>query len=89
MVLGGQKRRSFRNLTAADSIGQSSTFWLNLVERFFSELTQRQLRRLAVNSVAELEHAIDRYINARNRDPKPFTWTASAETILNKVPPRQ
>ncbi len=63
----------------------TSTSWLNLVERFFSELTQRQLKRLAVNNVAELEQVIDRYIDARNRDPKPFTWTAAAETILEKV----
>ena len=63
----------------------TSTSWLNLVERFFSELTQRQLKRLVVNNVAELEQAIDRYIDARNRDPKPFTWTAAAETILEKV----
>jgi transposase len=63
----------------------TSTSWLNLVERFFSELTTRQLKRLAVNSVAELEETIRRYIDARNRDPKPFTWTASADLILEKV----
>jgi transposase len=63
----------------------TSTSWLNLVERFFSELTTRQLKRLAVHSVAELEDAIRRYIEARTREPKPFTWTASAESILEKV----
>ena len=60
----------------------TSTTWLNLVERFFSEITTRQLRRLAVNSVAELEQAIHRYVDARNQDPRPFTWTASADLIL-------
>lgn len=59
--------------------------WLNLVERFFSELTTRQLRRLAVNSVAELIDRITEYIEHRNRDPKPFTWTASVQSILRKV----
>lgn len=63
----------------------TSASWLNLVERFFSELTTRQLRRLAVNSVAELEAAIHRYIELRNEAPTPFTWTASVRSILAKV----
>jgi len=49
----------------------TSTSWLNLVERFFSEITTRQIRRLAVHSVAELIEAIDHYIDLRNKDPKP------------------
>lgn len=63
----------------------TSASWLNLVERFFSELTTRQLRRLAVTSVGELEAAIHRYIAVRNADPKPFTWTASVRSIITKV----
>ncbi len=63
----------------------TSASWLNLVERFFSELTTRQLRRLAVTSVRELEHAIREYIAQRNTDPTPFTWTASVRAILAKV----
>lgn len=63
----------------------TSASWLNLVERFFSELTTRQLRRLAVTSVNELEQAIDDYIGRRNKEPKPFTWTASVRSILTKV----
>ena len=63
----------------------TSASWLNLVERFFSELTTRQLRRLAVTSVRELEHAIRQYITQRNTEPKPFTWTASVRSILAKV----
>jgi transposase len=63
----------------------TSASWLNLVERFFSELTTRQLRRLAVTSVRELEHAIQQYIAHRNTDPTPFTWTASVRSILAKV----
>jgi transposase len=63
----------------------TSASWLNLVERFFSELTTRQLRRLAVTSVKALEQAIDAYITQRNTDPHPFTWTASVRTILSKV----
>ncbi len=63
----------------------TSASWLNLVERFFSELTTRELRRLAVTSVHELEAAIDGYVARRNDDPRPFTWTASVRSILAKV----
>ena len=51
----------------------TSTSWLNLVERFFSELTERQLRRLAVTSVGELIEHITRYIDRRNINPKPLS----------------
>lgn len=63
----------------------TSASWMNLVERFFSELTQRQLKRLAVSSVDQLESAIHAYIDARNEDPTPFVWTASVEHIIEKV----
>ena len=63
----------------------TSASWLNLVERFFSELTTRQLRRRAVTSVNELITAITAYIRQRNLDPTPFTWTASVDSILQKV----
>jgi transposase len=63
----------------------TSSSWLNLIERFFGELTQRQIRRLAVTSVEELVGAITAYIDARNQNPKPFTWTASVRHILDKV----
>lgn len=63
----------------------TSASWLNQVEMFFRELTTRQLRRLAVTSVPELETAIDGYIDRRNTDPTPFTWTASVRSILAKV----
>lgn len=63
----------------------TSASWLNLVERFFSELTERRLRRLAVNSVDELVNAITRYINRRNENPTPFVWTATVRQIMKKV----
>jgi transposase len=63
----------------------TSASWLNLVERFFSEITTRQLRRLAVSSVRELERASHQYINQRNTDPRPFIWTASVRSIIAKV----
>ena len=59
--------------------------WANIVERLFGELDQRQLKRLAVNSVPELIHTIDAYLENRNKDPTPFVWTKSAEEILTKI----
>lgn len=63
----------------------TSASWLHLVERFFSELTTRQLKRLAVTSVTELEAAIDHYVARRNAHPRPFTWTVTVRSILKKV----
>ena len=63
----------------------TSSSWLNLIERFFGELTQRQPKRLAVTSVDQLIAAITAYIENRNRSPKPFVWTASVQHILDKV----
>jgi transposase len=63
----------------------TSASWLNLVERLFSELTTRQLKRLAVTSVDELIGAITAYLNTRNLNPKPFVWKANARDILRKV----
>jgi transposase len=59
--------------------------WLNQVERFFAELTNRRLRRGVFGSIAQLRQAIVSYIEARNQAPKPFRWTASTETILGKI----
>jgi len=63
----------------------TSASWLNLVERFFAEITTRRIRRGVFKSVRELEDAINEYIARRNDDPRPFTWTASVRTILAKV----
>ena len=63
----------------------TSASWLNQVERFFALLTEQQIRRGVHRSTAELEAAIERYIEAHNRDPKPFRWTKSADDILAAV----
>jgi transposase len=63
----------------------TSSSWLNLVERFFRELTSKRIRRGAFASVLELQEAIFSYIAEHNADPKPFVWTARAEQILDKV----
>ena len=59
--------------------------WLNLVERWFAELTTKQLRRGAHRSVAELERAIYEFLDARNDEPRPFVWTKSADEILASI----
>ncbi len=63
----------------------TSSSWLNLVERFFGLLTERQLRRGVFTSVQELEETIMDFIERHNEDKKPFAWTKSAEEILEKV----
>lgn len=63
----------------------TSASWLNLVELLFNEQSRRQLRRLAVTSVAELTAAITTYLDHRNEAPTPFFWTASVRSILAKV----
>jgi transposase len=61
--------------------------WLNLVERWFAALTEKQLRRGAHRSTRELEDAIRRYPALNNRHPKPFIWTKTADQILDSVAP--
>ena len=63
----------------------TSSSWLNLVERFFGLLTQKQLKRGVFTSVKELEAAITAFIDRHNETPKPFIWTKNVEEILEKV----
>lgn len=63
----------------------ASASWLNMVERFFRDITDKRIRRDSFTSVAELELAIDLYVAHHNIDPKPFIWTARASDILAKV----
>jgi transposase len=63
----------------------TSSSWLNLVERWFRELTDKALRRGSFPSVPDLIAAIEEYLDAHNANPKPFIWTATAESILEKV----
>ena len=58
---------------------------MNLVERWFRELTDKAIRRGIFHSVPDLIAAIETYMEVHNDDPKPLTWTATAESILTKV----
>lgn len=59
--------------------------WLNQVERFFAEITEKRIRRGSFRSVKSLEKAITEYLENHNKDPRPFAWTATAEKILDRV----
>jgi transposase len=63
----------------------TSASWLNMVERFFRDITTERLRRGVFTSVPELVTAIDDYVAHHNTNPKPFIWTKSARDILQKV----
>jgi transposase len=63
----------------------TSSSWLNLIERWLRDLTDKRIRRGVFRSVRELIQAITDYINAHNEDPETFCWTANAQDILEKV----
>lgn len=63
----------------------TSASWLNLVERWFREITEKRIRRGVFQSVPSLVTAIMEYLEASNAEPKPFIWTASPQTILSKI----
>lgn len=63
----------------------TSSSWLNLVERWFRELTDKNIRRGSFPSVPDLIASIETYLDVTNREPKPLIWTATADSILEKV----
>jgi len=63
----------------------TSSSWLNLVERWFGELTGKRIRRGVFVSVQDLIDAIQEYMTVWNQDPKPFVWTATVESIVEKL----
>ena len=63
----------------------TSASWLNLVERWFREITDKRIRRGSFRNVEELTQAIMDYLAAHNSNPESFTWTAKAQDILEKV----
>src|SRR5580693_8038839 len=63
----------------------TSASWLNAVEGFFAKLTRRRLKRGVFRSVADLQAAINRFVEETNSDPKPFVWTADAKRVLAAV----
>jgi transposase len=63
----------------------TASSWINLAERFFANITEKQIRRGVHRSTEELETAIRTYIDAVNADPKPFRWTKSADDILATI----
>ena len=63
----------------------TSSSWLNLIERWFRELTTKRIRRDAFASLPELVAAIEEFLEVWNQDPKPFVWRATVDSILDKL----
>src|SRR5664279_5135051 len=63
----------------------TSSSWLNLVERWFGEITRKRIRRGVFKSVSDLVSAIEEFIRINNENPKPFVWTKKVNTILEKI----
>jgi transposase len=63
----------------------TSSSWLNLVERWFGEITRKRIRRGSFKSVPELIQTIEEYIRVNNKTPKPFVWTKKPSEILEKI----
>ena len=63
----------------------TSSSWLNLVERWFGELDSKAIRRGVFRSVEDLKASIDAFLTAWNKDPKPYVWTATVESITEKL----
>ena len=63
----------------------TSSSWLNLVERWFGELTSKRIRRGSFCSVEDLQQAIEEFLSAWNKHPKPFVWTATVQAIVEKL----
>lgn len=90
MTWWGHKHRKVRTWLAKHPrfhihFTPTSTSWLNMVERFFRDLTQRELRRGAFKSLEQLQAALTDYVVRHNENPNPFIWTAKASDILEKV----
>jgi transposase len=63
----------------------TSSSWLNLIERWFRELTTKRIRRDSFHSVPALVEAINEFLDAWNEEPRPFVWTATVESIVEKL----
>lgn len=63
----------------------TSSSWLNLVERWFREISDKALRRRVFHSVPDLISSIEEYLDSHNDNQRPYVWTATAESILTKV----
>jgi transposase len=74
-----------RNPRFAFHFTPTGASWLNMIERFFRDLSENAIRRGSFFNVDDLVGAIDEYINQHNENPKPFIWTATANDILAKV----
>lgn len=80
-----QRHRHQEFLNAVETLHATSASWLNAVEGFFAKLTKRRLKRGIFLSVVDLQAAINRFVTEYNAEPKPFTWTADPDKIIQAV----
>ncbi len=85
LLAAGRGRRRTRPTSTPTSRGGSSSSWLNQVERWFRDFTDKNPRRGIFGSVPDLIASIDKYMAAANNNPKPYIWTATAESILATI----
>jgi urease gamma subunit len=71
--------------TSGRTTSKGEDHWLNAVEGFFAKLTKRRLKRGVFLSVVDLQAAINRFVLEHNAEPKPFTWTADPDKIIQAV----
>jgi hypothetical protein len=83
--ISASKQSGSNTSTPPKSADSTSSSWLNMVEHWFGELTQKRVRRGAFANVPDLIAAIDEFLAAWNQDPKPFVWTATVESIVEKL----
>ena len=84
-VIASHSSTRLRNTRFHVHFTPTSASWLNMVERFFRDLSEQRLRRGVFHSVPELIQAVEEYVGGHNQNPKPFIWTATASDILEKV----
>jgi hypothetical protein len=81
-IVGADRPALAREAAAVSPALPTRSSWINMVERWFGLLTERQLRRGAHRSTIALDAAIEKYISVTNEQPKPFAWTKSADETL-------
>ena len=82
---GTHKHPEVKKWLAKRHFTPTGSSWLNQVERWFADITRKQIRRGTLRSVADLIQAIQNYIRHYNKNPRPFQWVASASRIIKKV----
>ncbi len=85
LVVDNYATHKHQRLGPDANFSPTSASWLNAVEGFFAKLTRQRLKRSVFKGIVDLQAAINRYLAETNDNPKPFTWTADLDAIIEKV----